>query len=65
MASSLFGFRILIYSFFLHSPLTALSPIIEAMSVVRKNNLQNVAGSLKMSMPTSTAPTAPMPVHTG
>ena len=43
---------------------TVLSPTIEAISVVRKNSRQNVAGSLKMKMPTSTAPTAPMPVHT-
>ena len=30
-----------------------------------KNNLQNVAGSLKKRMPTITVPTAPIPVHTG
>ena len=30
-----------------------------------KNNRQNVAGSLKQSMPTITVPTAPIPVHTG
>ena len=41
------------------------SPMIDPMSVVRKNNLQNVAGSLKTNIPTTTAPTAPMPVHTG
>ena len=38
--------------------------MIEAISVVRKNSLQNVAGSRNMNIPTSTAPTAPMPVHT-
>ena len=38
--------------------------MIETISVVRKNNLQNVAGSRKINIPTSTAPTAPMPVHT-
>lgn len=42
-----------------------LSPIIERMSVVMKNMRQNVAGSLKNTMPTMTAPTAPIPVHTG
>lgn len=35
------------------------------MRVVIKNKRQNVAGSLKKNMPTMTAPTAPMPVHTG
>lgn len=30
-----------------------------------KNILQNVAGSLKKKIPTSTAPTAPIPVQTG
>ena len=35
------------------------------MRVVRKNNLQKVAGSRNMNIPTSTAPTAPIPVHTG
>ena len=35
------------------------------MSVVMKNSRQNVAGSLKNMMPTTTVPTAPMPVHTG
>ena len=39
--------------------------MIEPMSVVRKNSLQNVAGSWNMNIPTTTAPTAPMPVHTG
>ena len=36
-----------------------------AMSVVRKNTRQNVAGSRNTKIPTSTAPMAPMPVHTG
>ena len=35
------------------------------MRVVKKNNLQKVAGSRNMRIPTSTAPTAPIPVHTG
>lgn len=39
--------------------------MIDAMRVVRKNSRQKVAGSLKMKMPITTAPTAPMPVHTG
>lgn len=43
---------------------TNLSPIIELIRVVRKNNLQKVAGSLKIKIPTSTIPTAPIPVHT-
>ncbi len=43
----------------------AFNPIIETMSVVKKNNLQKVAGSLNMNIPISTAPTAPIPVHTG
>lgn len=30
-----------------------------------KNNLQNEAGSLKNIIPINTAPTAPIPVHTG
>ena len=41
------------------------SPMMDAISVVRKNSRQNVAGSLKMNMPTSTAPTAPIPVQAG
>lgn len=43
----------------------AFSPMTDAMSVVRKKRRQKVAGSLKMKMPTITAPAAPMPVHTG
>ena len=39
--------------------------MIEPINVVRKKRRQKVAGSLKMKMPTSTAPTAPIPVHTG
>lgn len=35
------------------------------ISVVIKNNRQNVAGSLKNKMPIITVPTAPIPVHTG
>ena len=42
-----------------------LSPIIDRIRVVMKNILQNVAGSWKNTMPTITAPTAPIPVHTG
>ena len=51
-----------------HSKIThdnALRPMIEPINVVRKKRRQKVAGSLKMKMPTSTAPTAPIPVHTG
>ena len=43
----------------------AFSPMIEAMSVVMKNKRQKVAGSWNTKIPTSTVPTAPMPVHTG
>ena len=39
--------------------------MIDPMRVVRKNNLQKEAGSRKTNMPTTTAPTAPMPVQTG
>ena len=35
------------------------------MRVVKKNNHQKVAGSRNMTIPTITAPTAPIPVHTG
>ena len=41
------------------------NPIIEMMRVVMKNNLQKVAGSWNMNIPTITAPTAPIPVQTG
>jgi hypothetical protein len=41
-----------------------LSPIIEAIKVVRKKILQKAAGSLKTKIPTKTVPTAPIPVHT-
>lgn len=44
---------------------TTLNPIIDRMSVVMKKMRQNVAGSLKNTIPTITAPTAPIPVHTG
>lgn len=37
----------------------------ERIRVVMKKILQKVIGSLKKSIPTTTAPTAPMPVHTG
>lgn len=43
---------------------TVFNPTIDKMRVVRKNNRQKDVGSLKQKMPTSTAPTAPMPVHT-
>lgn len=39
--------------------------LFDTISVVRKNNLQKVTGSRNMKIPTSTAPTAPIPVHTG
>lgn len=42
-----------------------LRPTMDATKVVIKNSLQNVAGSLKMKIPTRTVPTAPIPVHTG
>ena len=35
------------------------------ISVVIKNSLQNVTGSLKNNIPTITVPIAPIPVHTG
>ena len=38
--------------------------MIDAISVLKKNTRQNVAGSLKMKIPTNTVPTAPIPVHT-
>ena len=41
------------------------NPIIEMMRVVMENNLQKVAGSRNMNIPTITAPTAPIPVQTG
>ena len=44
---------------------TTLIPIIEAISVKVKNSLQKVAGSLKTKIPSSTVPTAPIPVQTG
>lgn len=44
---------------------TIFNPTIEIIKVVMKNNRQNVAGSLKKKIPTRTAPTAPIPVHTG
>ena len=39
--------------------------MIERIKVVMKKIRQKVAGSLKKRMPTITAPTAPIPVHTG
>lgn len=38
--------------------------MIDAISVLKKKILQNVAGSLKTKIPTKTVPTAPMPVQT-
>ena len=38
-------------------------PAIEPISVETKNNRQKVAGSLKIKIPTSTPPTAPIPVQ--
>ena len=43
---------------------TILSPTIETIKVVMKNNLQKVAGSLNIRIPKSTVPTAPIPVQT-
>lgn len=43
---------------------TTFNPITEAISVVIKNRRQKSAGSLKRKIPTSTVPTAPMPVQT-
>lgn len=37
----------------------------DMIKVVMKNSRQKVAGSWKNMMPTSTAPIAPIPVHTG
>lgn len=47
------------------SQCTTFNPTIDIINVVMKNNRQNVAGSLKKNIPTKTAPTAPIPVHTG
>jgi hypothetical protein len=47
-----------------HVQETNFKPTIEIISVVRKNNLQKVAGSLNTSIPTTTIPNAPIPVHT-
>lgn len=44
---------------------SAFSPMMDIISVVMKNSRSVVVGSLKKMMPTSTVPTAPMPVHTG
>lgn len=44
---------------------TILSPTTEAMSVVMKNRRGSDAGSWKTMMPSSTVPSAPIPVHTG
>ena len=41
-----------------------MSPINENISVEIKNKRQKVAGSLKKNIPTTTVPTAPIPVHT-
>jgi hypothetical protein len=41
------------------------SPTIEAISVNVNSILQKVTGSWKKKIPTSTVPTAPIPVHTG
>lgn len=43
---------------------TILSPIIDTIKVVMKKSLQKSAGSLNMTIPTKTVPTAPIPVHT-
>lgn len=45
-------------------PETYFNPTIELTNVNKKNKRQNVAGSLKMKIPTITEPTAPIPVHT-
>ena len=44
---------------------TLFNPTTEAISVERKNIFQNETGSLKTKSEISTAPTAPIPVHTG
>lgn len=38
--------------------------MIEPINVTMKSNLHTVAGSLNISMPANTVPTAPIPVHT-
>lgn len=43
---------------------TNFNPTIELTNVNKKNNRQNVAGSLNKNIPTITEPTAPMPVQT-
>jgi hypothetical protein len=43
---------------------TYFNPTIELTKVNKKNNRQNVAGSLKINIPTIIEPTAPMPVQT-
>ena len=45
--------------------LNIFSPTIEMMRVEMKKSLQKVTGSWKKNMPTSTVPTAPMPVQMG
>lgn len=47
-----------------HCTDTTFNPTIEAINVVIKKRRQKSAGSLKKMIPTSTVPTAPMPVHT-
>lgn len=44
---------------------TSLSPMTDAMRVKQKNRRQNVAGSRNTTMPMSTVPIAPIPVHIG
>lgn len=43
---------------------TTFNPMIDPIKVVRKKILQKWAGSLNNNMPTSTVPTAPIPVQT-
>lgn len=43
---------------------TNFSPTMEQIRVLRKNNRQKLAGSLKNNIPIITVPTAPSPVQT-
>jgi len=44
---------------------TIFKPITDAISVTMKNRRANVSGSWKHTIPSTTVPTAPIPVHTG
>jgi hypothetical protein len=43
---------------------TTFNPMIDIINVLMKKTRQKVAGSLKIKIPTSTLPTAPIPVQT-